>query len=335
VKLSLMGRAFLAGTAVALALTACGGGGGGSETDTAATSGGKLEKTDITVGALPIPDVAPLQIGIQRGLFKEEGLNVKMQPVQSSVHAVPALQAGTIDVSLFNYTTAFVQEEKQPGQFKIIADSFQAAPNTFVVMVPPDSELKGLQDLKGKTVAVPGLKAVGQLLVEANLKTVGIDATRDGVKFVEMQFPVMPQALKTKQVDAAFMVEPFISASQKELGARKLADTITGPTADFPIAGWAATSDWIKKYPNTLAAFQRAMVKAQGIAAGDRKAVEQVLPTYTKIPPAVASVITLGTFPTSLNETRIQRVADIMLDLGYVKTKLTAKSVIAAPTSGT
>lgn len=328
-KLSLMGRVFLAGTAVALAAGACG---GGSDSDTSAASGGQLEKTDLTVGALPVPDVAPLQIAMQRGFFKEEGLNVKMQPIQSSIFALPNLTAGTMDVALFNYTTAFEQEEKQPGQFKVIADAFQAASNTFVLVVPGDSKLTKPEDLKGKTIATPGIKAVGTLLIQSTLKSYGVDVNRDGIKYVEMQFPNIPQALKTKQVDAALLVEPFISAVQKEQGARKLADLISGPTADFPIAGWGTSAEWVKKHPNTMAAFQRAISKAQQIAATDRKAVEEVLPTYTKLSKEVASVITLGTFPTSLNETRLQRVADLMLEVGFSKTKLSAKSIIAGQT---
>ncbi|MEV5408421.1 ABC transporter substrate-binding protein [Thermopolyspora sp. NPDC052614] len=328
-KLSLMGRLFLAGAVVALAAGACGGGSDGAQPS---SSGGKPEKTNLVVGAVPVPDVAPLQIAIRRGFFKEEGLTVKMEPIRSSIQALPALTAGTMDVTLFNYTVAFDQEEKQPGSFKIIADAFQAASNTFVLVVPADSPITKPAELKGKTIATPGITSIGTLLIEATLKTYGVNAKQDGIKYVEMPLPNVPQALKTKQIDAALLAEPFISAVQKDQGARKIADLITGPTADFPIAGWGASAEWVKKYPNTLAAFQRAIGKAQQLASSDRKVVEEVLPAYTQITKEVASVITLGTFPTSISDIRLQRVADVMYDNGWLKNKGNAKAIIVGQT---
>ena len=58
------------------------------------------------------------------------------------------------------------------------------------------------------------------------------------------------------------------------------------------------------------------------------KAVEEILPTYTKIDAATAAVITLGSFPTTLDETRLQRVADLMLEQGYLKSPLQAKAIL-------
>jgi NitT/TauT family transport system substrate-binding protein len=199
-------------------------------------------------------------------------------------------------------------------------------------MVNNDSKLATPADLKGKTVAVPTLNGPGNLSTDAILKAAGVDTKTDGAKYVAMPFPNMAQALKTKQIDAAWLVEPFISQVQKETGARKLVDTMSGPTADLPIAGWGGTSDWVKTNPKTLAAFQRAIAKAQQIAATDPKAVQQVIPTYTQIKPDVASVITLGSYPTTLNEARLQRVADLMLEFGMLHKAVQAKPMIAGQT---
>src|SRR5690606_4455125 len=126
-------------------------------------------------------------------------------------------------------------------------------------------------------------------------------------------------ALESGQVDAAAMVEPFITVASKA-GARIVVDQMTGPTEDFPIAGWLTTESIANKYPKTLAAFQRALHKAQELVANDRKIVDEVLPKYTKIDAATAAVIALGSYPTSLSEARLQRVADLMKEYGYLKT---------------
>ena len=53
-----------------------------------------------------------------------------------------------------------------------------------------------------------------------------------------------------------------------------------------------------------------------------------MLAIYTKIPPPVASVINLGAYPTSLSASRIQRVADLMTDFGYLTKKVDVASLL-------
>ncbi|MET9344856.1 ABC transporter substrate-binding protein [Nonomuraea sp. NPDC004354] len=314
-------RALVLGIATALALAAC----GGSDTSSAPADGKGLEKTTIKVGALPIPDPAALYIANAKGFFKAEGLTVEPVLIQGGAAALPQIKSGALDISHTNYVSTFLAASNGE-KIKVVGDVYQAGPNTFNLMVPKDSPLNSVADLKGKTVLVNTLKNIGTLTVEATLKVAGL--TKDDIKFVEKPFPDMANALSTGQGDAAWMTEPFITATQSASGFRKLADTISGQTADLPIAAWMATDEWVKKNPKTLAAFQRAIAKAQQLVASDRKEVEAVLPTYTKIDAKTASVITLGTFPTSLNETRLQRVADLMLEYKYISSRLDVKNIL-------
>lgn len=329
-RLTLMGRIFCAGVATALALTAC----SGPDADDAAAGGTGLEKSEITVGALLVPDAAPLHIALERGFFAAEGLTVRHEPIQGAAFALPRLQAGTMDVAMLNYITVFAAQEKKVGRFKLIADGYQGAPNTFVLMVPGDSKVKTPADLKGKKIAVATLNSIGTLTTEAALKGAGVDVKRDGIQYTEIPLPNMLEAMKNHQVDAYWMTEPFITASQKMLGARKLLDTMSGATADLPVSGWGVTEEFAARHPKTVAAFQRAIVKAQRIAAEDRRAVVQILPKYTQIDAETAAVIALGTYPTTLNATRLQRVADLMLEHGYLREKFEVQPLLHTPPSG-
>ncbi|MGS2647226.1 ABC transporter substrate-binding protein [Streptosporangium sp. LJ11] len=322
-RFKLASRAVIAGVAAALALSACGS--SDTPTDTTAANAGGLEKSSIKMGALPIPDSAALYIANKRGFFKEEGLTVEIEVVPGGAQAQQGLLGGTLDATQTNYVSTFLAVSK--GQkMKIISDLYQAAPNSFNLMVPKDSGIKTPADLKGKKIAVNSKQNIGTLAVTTVLKTHGL--TEKDVEFVEFPFPEMGAQLKNKTVDAAWMTEPALTAAQKILGAQKLADTMVDSTADFPIAGVVVTEKFANENPKTVAAFQRAVAKAQQIAATDRKAVEEILPTYTKIDAATAAVITLGSFPTSLDETRLQRVADLMLEQGYLTSPIQAKTVL-------
>ncbi|GHH67753.1 aliphatic sulfonate ABC transporter substrate-binding protein [Streptosporangium violaceochromogenes] len=324
----LASRAAIAGFTAVLALTACGG--AGTATGAGKPGAGGLEKDRLTVGALPIPDSAALYIADKRGFFKEEGLTVDIQIVQGGAQAQQSLLGGSLDATQTNYVSAFLAVAAG-NKLKIVSDLYQAAPNAFNLMVAKNSSIKTPADLKGKKVAVNSLKNIGTLAITSVLRTHGL-AAKD-VQFVEFPFPDMAGKLEQGVVDAAWMPEPHLTAVQRNIGAQKLSDTMVDATADFPIAGVAVTEDFASRYPKTVSAFQRALGKGQRIAASNRKAVEEILPTYTRIDAATAAVITLGGFPTSLDQTRLQRVVDLMVEQGYLSSKIDVKSMLTG-TSG-
>lgn len=307
------------GMLLALSLAACGSG-------SSSKNSSGLEKSTVTVGYIPAPDFAALFVAKQKGLFQQEGLTVKTELEAGGATAVPKLASGALDFSINNYVSAIEATSKGVGAEKVVADAYQLSPNCMGLMVPADSSIHKPQDLKGKKVAVNTKANVTQLAVTAGLKPYGI--TIPDNDFVEVDYPKMISALKNHSVDAAVMIEPFISASEQGLGARMVLDMQDGTTADFPVSSYVTTQKYAKKNPKTVAAFQRAINKAQQMIAGDRKLVEQVLPTYTQIDAKTASIIHIGRYPTSVSRTRIQRVADVMLQYGYLKAKFDAGSLL-------
>ena len=295
-------------------------------------SGSGPEKTHITVATLPIPDAAPLFIAIHRGFFKKQGLTVTPEIITNTPASAAKLAGGELDFSAFNYVSTFEQEENGPIKFRLVADSSESSPDYFDIMVAKNSGITSPAQLKGKTLGVPALNAIGTLGVLAVLKPYGI--TQNQLNFAVVPFPAEPAALAQRKIDAAVEVEPFVTQMEATMGARPLADIMSGATANFPLAGWGTTDTFVKKYPKTVAAFQRAMAQAQQIAATDRKAVEQILPTFTQIPPRVASVMTLCQFPTTISAIRLQRAADLMLQFGLIHRRLdVAPMIVPAPKS--
>ncbi|GAA3262799.1 ABC transporter substrate-binding protein [Nonomuraea helvata] len=313
-------RAFLAFLAVAT-LAACGG--------TGSVAGpapqGSLEKTTLTIGVSPTPSSAPVFIADRKGFFKAEGLTVKTEIIQAPQAVMPKILNGSIDIFKGSYVSLINIQDSGAARMKIISDSLQAAPGIAGVVVRKDSPLQTPRDLKGRTIAVNSLNNLGTMSTSAHLKA--HEVTPEQVKFVAIDFQAQLAALTSGQVDAAWMVEPFLSAAQ-QAGARLLLDTNTGPTDALPIDGLAATDEWVAQHPNTTAAFQRAVAKAQRLAATNRAELAEVVPLYTQTPKQAVMTMAMGTFPTSLSAKRIQRVADLMYELGYLKSKVDVASMV-------
>jgi NitT/TauT family transport system substrate-binding protein len=322
-KFAMDRRRWLAGAlagALTLSLAGCG--------DDAEVSANGLEKSELTVGVMPISEGAGVQIAISRGLFKAEGLDVKMQVVNGAADLMPKLKGGQIDIGQGGHVGFIQAHAAGTPKLKIVAEASTMTKNLNGVLVAKDSPIKTPKDLAGKKIANNAASGQNSLLLRATLQPHGVtlDEKRD---FVVAPFPAHEQLLKNGKVDAIVVPEPFVTQIQQSIGARLLTDFSTGPTKDFPITGFASTEEFAEKNPKTVAAFQRALAKAQALA-GDRAVLQQEVPKFTKMDSKIIGVIALNGFPTSTSATRIQRVADVMQQFGYLKQPFDVKSFVVS-----
>lgn len=82
------------------------------------------------------------------------------------------------------------------------------------MMVHNDSDIRSIEDLRGKTIAVPNRFSNQRLIVFRMLKQRGIPIS--DVSLVEMPPPDMPAALKVRAVDAVISGEPFMAQTEMD-----------------------------------------------------------------------------------------------------------------------
>jgi NitT/TauT family transport system substrate-binding protein len=318
--------AVLSTAGILAAVAGCGVLGGDSGGNTGGSD--KVERVQIKVGAMPIIDSAPVHLASQLGYFKEEGLEVQLETVTGAATAIPKLLSGELQFTYGAYVPVFQAQEKGTGDFKFVADSYQTAEKIFVIMVGPNSTVKSPKDLAGKTIATNTKNSITDLLAKSAMDTAGVDISR--VNWVEFPFPDMQARLASGQVDAAVMLEPFVTQAERAIGALPILDTSQGPTQNFPISGHAATAQFVKDHPKTTEAFRRALTRASE-AARDRKTVEDAVVKYAKIDPQVAQLVKIGTYPTSLDRTRLQRTVDLMTKYKLLTKEMNVDAMIFSP----
>jgi NitT/TauT family transport system substrate-binding protein len=306
--------------AVALIAAACSNGGGGS------TAPAGLEKTNLTVAAVPALDSAGLYIAEQDGLFTAEGLHVKIVPAISSATVIAAQLKGQYDVTVGAYVSYMLADALQRANLRIIAPGSDMAPATQEVMVPAGSPIQSVGELKGKRIGVNALNNIGTLLVSALLQDNGVSP--QDVTFVPIPFPLMAKALQTHQVDAAWEPEPFITSAEELIGATAIADADQGSAQNLPVSGYIATQSWLDKYPNTAAAFRRAVLKAQAIANTDLAAVQRGMVAFGGVPLTTAQIAESPTYPLQTNVALLQRVANLMEQFGMTQQIFNVNSMI-------
>ena len=88
-------KTLLLALACATALVACG------DDEPSGGSG----PTKLKVGVIPIADVAPLYLGIEKGFFKEESLEIEPVLAEGGAAIVPAVISGANQIGFSNATS--------------------------------------------------------------------------------------------------------------------------------------------------------------------------------------------------------------------------------------
>ena len=277
-----------------------------------------LEKTSLTVGAVPVADEAGLYIAQDEGLFAAEGLHVTIDSILSSADSTKGQNDGKFDITAGNAVSYVQDQVAHRSDLEIVAEGSLMQPNNQALYTMPGSRVRTIADLKGRRIGVNVLNNIGTLLISSVLEEHGM-SVRD-VHFVAVPFPALGQALHRGSVDAAWLPEPTASADGQSMGLLELADLDQGATAGFPVGWYVVTKAWAKKYPRTLAAFLDALRAGQQIADSNRTAVEQAmekLPAPFTVSPTIAAVMSIETYPLTIapdiNRSRVQRVANEML----------------------
>jgi NitT/TauT family transport system substrate-binding protein len=302
-------------TALSLVLAAgCSAGGG-----TAAAQESDVHAT-LTVGVVPALDSAGFFIAYYEGLFKAQGLTIIPKFVTSSETAIALQVKGTYQITGGNYVSYVQAQQDGEANLDIFAEGSVMEPGAQDLYTMPNSPIRSLADLKGRTVAINAPNNILYLLAASVLTEHGIPVK--DVHFVtKYPFPQIPAELSAGAVNAAVLPEPFASIAQEQYGAVPLADLNQGATTNFPVEGYVATKQWAKQHPQTLAAFYRALEEGQQIADTNRAAVEKAmedLPTPLGLTPTAAALMSVDEYPVSsgpvgtVDKIRLQRVVNVM-----------------------
>ncbi len=293
--------------ALALLATACGGsdGGGSAPTDESGTR-------QLTVGVIPIVDVAPIYLGQEQGFFEERGIELELVPGSGGAAAVPGVVAGDFQFAFGNVTSVLLAAS-QGLPLRVVAEGNSStgdpATDFSAVVVAADSPVQSAADLAGRTVAVNNLRNIGEVTIRKAVEDAGGDPGT--INFVELAFPDMPAAVTGGDVDAAWVVEPFVTVATGQ-GARKVLANFAEAVDDLTVATYFTTEQVIAEDPQLVDDFQAAIGESLQYAQDNPDEVRRIVTTYTQITPEVAEQMALPAFPQEVNVESLEAVAELM-----------------------
>jgi NitT/TauT family transport system substrate-binding protein len=302
----------LVALACTVGATACGddddgGGGGGAEPAT------------LNVGVIPIADVAPLYLGIDKGFFKEEQLTIKPQLAEGGAAITPAVVSGDFQIG-FSNTISLLIAASEDLPVQIISQGVLGGKSEEQawadLLVLKDGPIKEPKDLEGKTIAVNTLKNICEVTIKASLEQENVAV--DTLEFTEVPFPDMNAALEAGRVDAACVVEPFVSQG-KAGKARGIAPFYVRTAPDLTVATYFTSTQYAEENADVVDRFVQAMNKSLTYADSHPDEVRKVLLDYTEIPPEAAEAIELPVWRPDLNEPTIEKLSELSVKYGLIE----------------
>jgi len=285
--------------------------------------------TVIHAGTIPADVSAVITYAENLGYFKDAGLDVQIQIMQSGPVIAPAVIGGTLDVGAANIASIAAARERGL-LLKFFAPASVAAPQSVTdqVLVQKDSPIKSLADLDGKTVAIVATKTMQDAAFRLLIDKHGGDAKT--VKLIEIPFPEMVGALGAGRVDAVIASEPFTTLGLAA-GNRSLGGVYVSMPATIQVFGFFATDAWLAAHPDLALKFAGAIRRAAVWANANPKASAAMLTAFTKLDPQIAATMGRAVYANALDPATMQPVLDNAVKYGMLDHPLDANELIWKP----
>jgi NitT/TauT family transport system substrate-binding protein len=250
--------AFFVNALLILALTL--GGCGKNEGGNAAAPKPEQTSESVTIGMLKLTSSAPLFIGIEKGFFKEEKLEPQVKWFDAAQPIAVATAAGSVDVGATGITASLYNMVSAGQKLVIVADKGreQQGYSSTALLVPNDSALKSIEELKGKKIGITQTGSTYHYMAGRILEKHGVSL--QDVELVPLNsIKGLMEALKSKQVDAVLLNEPNISTAVKDGYGKVIAQV--GDEMEYQTSGVFFSPAFAEK-KDTAVRFLKAYAKA-------------------------------------------------------------------------
>jgi len=199
-------------------------------------------------------DVGPLLWGVAEGVFARQGLDLRVDPVNSGAVAAAAVAGGALQFAKSG-PISLVTGHSRGVPFTIVAPSRISTPQHPVgkLLVRNGSPLRTAKDCNGKIVAGSALADFNALVAMAWMDANGGDGK--SVKLVEVPQSALIAALREGRIDLGTAQNPVLYDALAEHQAQELCNPFEALGNRYIASCWFTTKDLVAKAPDVVRKF--------------------------------------------------------------------------------
>lgn len=288
----------------------------------------------VIIADIPITQSAPLYYAVEKGLFKQEGIDVELVRFDSPKQIVDAVVLKQVDMGGPGSATGIsaIAESIQNESLKYYSFSCHFNETGTSLLVRKDSNISSIAELKnkrvGKLVGIQWTTIAKKILLVNNVDP-------KSVELVDLAIPVQLQALEARHVDALIAIDPIGKIGVMKGIARVAVAGVAQKNVADPLcagAGIISTKFMLEK-PETARKALKALKKA--FVEFRRERHPEILVKYLNMDNSTAEVMP---FPlqefvfydeiTIKQKEATQEFLDLFYEEGVIKSKVGVQSMI-------
>ena len=220
----------------------------------------------------------PLDVGIEKGIFARNGIEVELVQLGGSAKLHQAAVANAIDLGLGAGTdVAFVVK----GAPETVVGAVSLSPALFGIVLLNDSPVKTVDDLKGRRIGISTVGSLTQWIIFQLAKKQGWK--RDEIVTVPIGSETTPQlaAMQTRQVDAVLSAAAF-GLNLEQQGRGRLLMPASAIVGSFLMNVVFATDKFVQDNPDGVRRFLKAWYETVDAMWADKPGTVQIARTITR-----------------------------------------------------
>lgn len=294
---------------------------------------GEPDRSNITIRIGTQPGLTTTTLVEESQWLEERGYNVEWISFNSAGSELRALASDSLDIAMAGASPGFVLCSRYPGC------KFIAAPitNGVQLIVPPDSDIKTVEDLKGKNIAYPGPGSQQYALLSTALNAAGM--VPEDVGLYKTAAPAMSSQLLQGEVDGFMAWTPFTSEPARKgqgrvvISGQKVFEEVGGE-GQWISEGYFARRAFVEEHPDVVVEVLEDVARAAELVRTDLDKAASLWSGGTELPEeAFTYAVSEGfaVFPESIvpNVQTVESMISILKDAGLMDEDLNVKEYSA------
>jgi NitT/TauT family transport system substrate-binding protein len=263
----------------------------------------------IRLATSPDDGVISVLYAQRMGYFRDAGIEVDVQKLNSGSAVASAVAGGAVDIGRSS-VLPLINGHARGLPFVLVAGSTNHVPGDpdSSMLVPIDSPVHGARDLNGKIVAVAGLFDLSWLSTKVWIDANGGDST--SVSLIELPNSAMLDALLAHRVDGATLSEPYMSLDLRTGKARMLGDVTGALGAHIHEAAWFTTTSYLQAHRDVVLRFRSIVARAAAYTNTHHAETVDLLAAFTGLDPTTIAGVHRSSIALSLDPANIQPLID-------------------------
>ncbi|HEV8020713.1 MAG TPA: ABC transporter substrate-binding protein [Candidatus Lustribacter sp.] len=288
------------------------------------------QNTAIRIGVAPIEESALPYYAVQKGFFKQNGIDAEINVSAGGGGAITAaIVGGSLDLGCTNTgSLASAHVHGLPVYLLALGALYTPAAPISHLCVVKSLGIKSAKDLSGKTLGVSTIHDMLQTVTLAWIDQNGGDSK--AVKFVEITASEIPAAMKAGRLDGGLLNEPFYTEAKDDVQLLGLPYEAMAGKKPFQTFGLAANRDWVARNPGVAKSIVTALQQTARWVNRNHAETTALLASYVKIDPAVAAQIPRVAYAESNNPAYVQPVVDLMTRYAVLPNAFPARELFPA-----